>query len=61
MNYRVVLAADHGRCPVQSQFGITQYPTLVLLGTDGTILWRGGADQIPKLEQLIVRRLGTQY
>jgi thiol-disulfide isomerase/thioredoxin len=58
INYRVVLADPYGRCPVQGQFRIQQYPTLVLLDADGTILWRGGADQAHELEQLIRRRLG---
>jgi thiol-disulfide isomerase/thioredoxin len=57
INYRLVLADEYGRCPVQGQFRIQQYPTLVLLDADGTILWRGGADQGHELEQILRRRL----
>jgi thiol-disulfide isomerase/thioredoxin len=59
INYRLVLANKYGSCPVQSQFHIAQYPTMVLLDSDGTILWRGGSDRIRELEQLIRRRLGA--
>jgi thiol-disulfide isomerase/thioredoxin len=59
INYRLVLADEYGRCPVQSQFRITQYPTLVLLDGDGTILWRGGAEKVHELEQILRRRLAN--
>jgi thiol-disulfide isomerase/thioredoxin len=58
INYRLLLAEESGRCPVQAQFQIRQYPTLVLLDADGTIVWRGGPDQMRTLEQIIRRRLG---
>jgi thiol-disulfide isomerase/thioredoxin len=58
INYRLVLADEHGRDSVQSQFGITYYPTLVLLDESGAIVWRGGADQVRELERVIRRRLG---
>jgi thiol-disulfide isomerase/thioredoxin len=56
MNYRVLLADDYARCPVQTQFQIHSYPTLVLLDGDGTILWRGS--EVAEAEILIRRRLG---
>jgi thiol-disulfide isomerase/thioredoxin len=56
MNYRMLLADDYSRCPVQTQFQIHSYPTLVLLDGDGTILWRGS--EVAEAEILIRRRLG---
>jgi thiol-disulfide isomerase/thioredoxin len=58
INYRLLLADEPTRDPVQTQFRITQYPTLVLLDADGSILWRGGPDQIRELESMLRRRLG---
>ena len=56
LNYRILLADEYGRCPVQAQFQVASYPTLVLLDTDGTILWRGG--DVTEAERQVRRRLG---
>jgi thiol-disulfide isomerase/thioredoxin len=58
MNYRLVLNNESSGPPVEQQFHVTALPTLVLLDADGTIIWRGGADQIRDLEGNIRRRLG---
>jgi len=55
LNYRILLADEYGRCPVQSQFQIASYPTLVLLDSDGTILWRG--NDVSEAERQIRKRL----
>lgn len=59
INYRLVLADDEHRCPVLRGFGVTQYPTLVLLRGDGQILRRiVGSDGLAELEGIIQRELG---
>jgi thiol-disulfide isomerase/thioredoxin len=55
LNYRILMADEYGRCPVQSQFQIASYPTLVLLDSDGTILWRG--NDVSEAERQIRKRL----
>lgn len=57
MSYRLVLN-NPSAAPVEQQFHVAALPTLVLLDADGTILWRGGADQVRELEATIRRRLG---
>ena len=39
LDYRILLADDTNL--IQNQFQITAYPTLVLLDSDGVIVWRG--------------------
>jgi thiol-disulfide isomerase/thioredoxin len=39
INYPLLLGGGAG-CPVKTQFGVRAYPTLVLVGQDGRILWR---------------------
>jgi thiol-disulfide isomerase/thioredoxin len=62
VNYRQLLGGTN--CPVQSQFAIAAYPTLVLLDETGTILWRhqGELEQSVRedLELLIQRQLGIR-
>jgi thiol-disulfide isomerase/thioredoxin len=55
LDYRILLADEYGRCPVQSQFQIASYPTLVLLDSDGTIIWRG--NDVAEAERVIRKRL----
>jgi hypothetical protein len=55
LNYRILMADEYGRFPVQSQFQIASYPTLVLLDSDGTILWRG--NDVSEAERQIRKRL----
>ena len=58
LNYRLLLGDDGNHKPVETQFRVAAYPTLVLVDADGTILWRGeGGDSIRELEQIIRRRL----
>lgn len=57
LDYRLLLGEEYSRCPVQSQFQIASYPTLVLLDADGTILWRG--NDAAEAERQIRRRLGN--
>ncbi len=57
INYRVVLGEDYEQCPVQQKFGIRAYPTLILLDSNGNILWRGDAGGLAQLEQTIQQQL----
>jgi thiol-disulfide isomerase/thioredoxin len=63
VNYRLLLGSGRGReCPVRSQFGVTEWPTLVLLDDQGRIIWwsKGlGPQQIRELDLVIQKRLGT--
>jgi thiol-disulfide isomerase/thioredoxin len=59
-NYQFYLDySDHNPGPAQARFGVTQFPTLILLDGDGRELWRGNAGQDQELEQVIASRLGT--
>jgi thiol-disulfide isomerase/thioredoxin len=55
LDYRILLADEYGRCPVQSQFQIAAYPTLVLLDADGSIVWRG--NDVAEAERVIRKQL----
>jgi thiol-disulfide isomerase/thioredoxin len=58
VNYRLLLGDDGAHQPVEHQFAITAYPTLVLVDVDGAIIWRGeGTGRIGDLEQILKRRL----
>jgi thiol-disulfide isomerase/thioredoxin len=57
VNYRMLLSDDATRGAVQSQFRIDRFPTLILVDADGTVLWRGGPEDAPHLEQILRRRL----
>jgi len=62
-SYRQLLGSGQG-CPVQSQFDVRAYPTMVLLDENGEIIWRheGLLDSTTRedLELLIQRRLGMR-
>jgi len=53
INYRLLLGGgvDH-ECPVRTEFGIKNYPTLVLLDDGGRILWRSEGLSEAKLREL---------
>jgi thiol-disulfide isomerase/thioredoxin len=60
INYRLLLGAERDVCPVRTQFGVVNYPTLVLLDESGRIVWRAeGLDgkQLRELESIIRQRL----
>jgi thiol-disulfide isomerase/thioredoxin len=60
MNYRLLLGSGMGNCPVKTQFGITQFPTLVLLDEGSRIIWRQeGIDpyRLQELDMIIRQRL----
>jgi thiol-disulfide isomerase/thioredoxin len=40
VNYRILMGSDMKTCPVKTQFGVDQFPTLVLLDDQGHVLWR---------------------
>jgi len=61
INYRILMAGEPTTDPVRAQFRPSAYPFLVLLDSDGTILWRGvGGDQISDVESIIRDRLSRQ-
>jgi thiol-disulfide isomerase/thioredoxin len=63
IRYQVLLGSDRDRCPVRTQFGVLNWPTLVLLDESGRIIWRGeGLDgqQLRELEIIIHHRLGVR-
>jgi thiol-disulfide isomerase/thioredoxin len=52
MDYTLLLGSGR-QCPVQTQFGVRAYPSLVLVGQNGWILWRHeGAMEPQKLAEL---------
>lgn len=57
VNYRVLIAEEFDRCPVQQRFGIQSYPTLILLDRQGNIRWRGDANGLVQLEAILRRDL----
>jgi thiol-disulfide isomerase/thioredoxin len=57
INYRVILGEEYEECPVQQKFHISSYPTLVLLDTNGKILWRGNPSGFAQLEAILKREL----
>jgi thiol-disulfide isomerase/thioredoxin len=58
IGYRLVLAQTQG-VSVEQQFKVSAIPTLILLDSDGTILWRGSPEQIRELDGIIRRKLGS--
>jgi thiol-disulfide isomerase/thioredoxin len=64
INYRLLLASDSPYpCPVKSQFGVSQFPTLVLLSERGQIIWRSaglGPQELRELEVIIRQQLGIR-
>ena len=62
LNYVTLLGGGgQGSCPVRDQFVVDTLPELVLLGEDGTIIWRTrgnpDADRLVELRLIITRRL----
>jgi thiol-disulfide isomerase/thioredoxin len=55
INYRLLMGAGMGTCPVQRDFEIKGFPTLVLLNDKGQVIWRldRGMSE-PEYEQLKV-------
>jgi thiol-disulfide isomerase/thioredoxin len=64
INYTTLLSGGGTEaCPVKKQFGVTCFPTLILLDETGQIVWRReGADEqiLWELEVEIQRRLGLR-
>ena len=63
INYRVLLGSDRAQCPVRTQFGVINWPTLVLLDESGRIIWRSEgleAPQIKELDAIIKQRLNVR-
>jgi thiol-disulfide isomerase/thioredoxin len=63
INYRLLLGGDKTQCPVRSQFGVSGFPTLVLLDEGGRIVWRStglDATQVRDLDIIIRQRLGAR-
>jgi thiol-disulfide isomerase/thioredoxin len=58
VNYRLLLGDDATHQPVEHQFAVGAYPTLVLVDMEGAIIWRGeGTGKVAELEQILKRRL----
>jgi thiol-disulfide isomerase/thioredoxin len=64
IDYQLLLAADLESCPVKTQFGVTKFPTLVLLDANNRIIWQqeGMLDRNQRdyLEMLIKQHLGVR-
>jgi len=59
IRYRVLMGAGSGTCPVQRDFDVKAFPTLVLINDKGQIIWRNeGAPTGPEFDQLkvVIRR-----
>lgn len=56
IRYRVLLANDTAGspCPVKAQFGVSQFPTAVLLNERGRIIWRSEGMTPPQQRELDV-------
>jgi thiol-disulfide isomerase/thioredoxin len=53
INYTTLLGGGGaGPCPVKAQFGITAFPTLVLIDEAGQVVWRSEGLDETKLRQL---------
>jgi len=50
--YRVLMGSDYASCPVRTQFGISQFPTVVLLDEAGRNIWQGAGLDRPRLQEL---------
>jgi len=61
INYTLLLGGGNGRpCPVQTQFAIRAFPTLVLIDDTGRVLWRSEGfqkQQLAELELILRQRL----
>jgi thiol-disulfide isomerase/thioredoxin len=64
MNYRVLMmGSDRETCPVRQQFGVKNWPTMVLLDESGRIIWRGEGFEVQhfrELEVIIQQRLAAR-
>ena len=59
VRYRVLMGAGMGTCPVQRDFDVKAFPTLVLINDKGQIIWHSeGAPNGPEFDQLkvVIRR-----
>jgi hypothetical protein len=57
INYTTLLSGGGpGHCPVIRNFQVEYYPTLVLIDTDGTILWRSGREGMDENEHYRLRK-----
>ncbi len=59
INYTTLLSGGGpGRCPVMREFQVDYFPCLVLIDTDGTILWRSQRDRgLDNYEQVRLRKM----
>jgi hypothetical protein len=64
VNYRVLLGTSPGTCPVLTQFGVTHFPTLVLLDEKRDVVWTTDkeldAQNRRELEGAICKHLGLR-
>jgi thiol-disulfide isomerase/thioredoxin len=67
INYRVLLGTDNPdeppRCPVRTQFGVSSWPTLILVDDNSRIIWRSeglDAQKLQELEIIIKQQLGVR-
>jgi thiol-disulfide isomerase/thioredoxin len=67
INYRVLLGTDNPdeppRCPVRTQFGVSSWPTLILVDENSRIIWRSeglDAQKLQELEIIIKQQLGVR-
>lgn len=57
INYKTLLSGGGPeRCPVTIAFGVVTYPTLVLIDSDGTILWRSPRNGMDDIAHHILRK-----
>jgi thiol-disulfide isomerase/thioredoxin len=62
VRYKIILG-DGDNCPLLTQLGVKEYPTLILLDQRGTILWRGeglSSQNKARLEAELRSRLGER-
>jgi thiol-disulfide isomerase/thioredoxin len=52
LNYRLLLGGDVATCPVRAQFGVSAFPTLVLVDEHNQIIWRQQGLEVNKLQEL---------
>ena len=61
INYRILIGGGLDHCPVKTQFGVRDFPTLVLLDEEGWEIWKKVGEPSPadweQLEWEIRRRL----
>jgi thiol-disulfide isomerase/thioredoxin len=54
INYRLLLGTDMRSCPVKTQFGVENFPTLVLLDANNRVIWQKEGLDTYKLQELEV-------